>query len=80
MNDDDDDDVYHSFSSPFIPSMRECLISITGFSTTTTPTRDELKIAIDTVGACYIGPLCKDYTTHLICGEEETYDGDDDDR
>ena len=59
--------------SPFIPSMRRCVISITGFSATTIPTRDELKIAIDAVGACYIGPLCKDYTTHLICGDCQTY-------
>ena len=26
-----------------------------------------MKCAIDMVGACYLGPLCKGQTTHLIC-------------
>lgn len=58
-------------SSAFIPEMRSCVISITGFSMDSTPTREEVKCAIDTVGSCYMGPLCKDFTTHLICGNEQ---------
>lgn len=47
--------------------MRECVISITGFTADTVPTREQVKCVIDTIGACYMGPLCKDYTTHLVC-------------
>ena len=53
--------------SAAIPSMRECVISITGFTADTVPTREQVKCVIDTIGACYMGPLCKDYTTHLVC-------------
>ncbi|KNB42549.1 hypothetical protein JH06_3800 [Blastocystis sp. subtype 4] len=56
----------------FIPEMRSCIISITGFSMDSSPTREEVKCAIDTVGGCYMGPLCKDFTTHLICGNEQS--------
>ena len=40
---------------------------MTGFIAETTPTREEVKCAIDTMGACYLGSLCKDLSTHLIC-------------
>lgn len=53
--------------SAAIPEMRECVISVTGFTAETTPTREQVKSAIDTIGACYMGPLCKDHTTHLVC-------------
>ena len=52
---------------PFIPGFRECVISVTGFTDETTPTRDQIKKAIDIAGGCYLGPLCKGHTTHLIC-------------
>ena len=54
--------------SPFIPALRSCVISVSGFTAETQPTREELKSAIDAVGACYLGSLCKDVTTHLLCG------------
>ena len=40
---------------------------MTGFTNDTNPTREEVKSAIDTMGACYLGSLCKDLSTHLIC-------------
>lgn len=43
------------------------MISVTGFTADTSPTREQVKCAIDMVGACYLGPLCKGQTTHLIC-------------
>ena len=52
---------------PFIPNFRKCVISVTGFTDETTPTRDQIKKAIDIAGGCYLGPLCKGHTTHLIC-------------
>ena len=51
---------------PFIPGFRKCVISVTGFTDETTPTRDQIKKAIDIAGGCYLGPLCKGHTTHLI--------------
>ena len=56
----------------YIPRLRDCVISVTGFTSETTPTREQVKSAIDVVGACYLGPLCKDYTTHLICYDERS--------
>ena len=56
----------------YIPRLRDCVISVTGFTSETTPTREQVKSAIDVVGACYMGPLCKDYTTHLICYDEQS--------
>ena len=53
--------------SPFIPDMRTCVISITGFSPDSSPSRETLKSAIDAIGACYLGPLCRGVTTHLLC-------------
>ena len=47
--------------------MRTCVISITGFSPDSSPSRETLKSAIDAVGACYLGPLCRGVTTHLLC-------------
>ncbi|KAK8798389.1 hypothetical protein WA588_003471, partial [Blastocystis sp. NMH] len=52
---------------PFISDMRTCVISITGFSPDSSPSRETLKSAIDAVGACYLGPLCRGVTTHLLC-------------
>ena len=46
------------------------MISVTGFTAETIPTREQVKCAIDMIGACYLGPLCKDHTTHLICLDE----------
>lgn len=43
------------------------MISVTGFTADTYPTREEVKCAIDTMGACYLGSLCKDISTHLVC-------------
>ena len=56
----------------YIPRLRDCVISVTGFTSETIPTREQVKSAIDVVGACYLGPLCKDYTTHLICYDERS--------
>ena len=56
----------------YIQRLRDCVISVTGFTSETIPTREQVKSAIDVVGACYLGPLCKDYTTHLICYDERS--------
>lgn len=48
------------------------MISVTGFTSESVPTREQVKCAIDMVGACYMGPLCKDYTTHLVCLNTES--------
>lgn len=58
--------------SSCIPSFRDCVISVTGFTSESVPTREQVKCAIDMVGACYMGPLCKDYTTHLVCLNTES--------
>lgn len=51
----------------FIPSLRNCVISVTGFNNETKPTREQIKTAVETVGACYLTALSREYTTHLIC-------------
>ena len=42
------------------------MITVTGFTNNSHPTRDEVKAAIEMCGACYLGSLCKDITTHLL--------------
>ena len=50
-----------------IEGMRKCVICISGFSSESSPTREQVKNMIDMIGACYMGPLCRNYTTHLVC-------------
>ena len=50
-----------------ISSLRSCVISVTGFDATTSPTRKQLRRAIAMIGGCYIGPMSRERTTHLIC-------------
>ena len=47
--------------------MRKCVICVSGFSSESSPTREQVKNMIDMIGACYMGPLCRNYTTHLVC-------------
>ena len=50
-----------------IEGLRDCVICVSGFSNETTPSREQVKNLIDMVGGCYMGPLCRNYTTHLVC-------------
>ena len=50
-----------------IEGLRNCVICVSGFSNETTPSREQVKNLIDMVGGCYMGPLCRNYTTHLVC-------------
>ena len=50
-----------------IEGMRKCVICVSGFSSESSPTREQVKNMIDMIGACYMGPLCRNYTTHLVC-------------
>lgn len=58
--------IFTSLTRPFIPELRSCVITVTGFTNDSHPTRDDVKAAIEMAGACYLGSLCKDITTHLL--------------
>ena len=51
----------------FIPSLRDCFVSVTGFTNETTPTREQIELAVEAIGACYLTVLSTEHTTHLIC-------------
>ena len=65
--------LFQPAKGPCIPEMRHFVVSITGFSAKTKPTRDQIKCAIDILGCCYMGPLSKNHTTHLICNNSNRY-------
>ncbi|CAH0477185.1 unnamed protein product [Peronospora belbahrii] len=56
-----------SFGS--IPGMQSFVITLSGYSSRSSPTREELQIAIHATGACLLPVLSRTYSTHLLCYE-----------
>ena len=56
--------------SPVAPEggvLLDCYVSVSGFSSSTRPSQEQLKRLIRRLGGCNIGPLSRQYTTHLVC-------------
>ncbi|GMF17834.1 unnamed protein product [Phytophthora fragariaefolia] len=56
-----------SFGS--IPGMQSFVITLSGYSSRSSPTREELQIAIHATGACLLPVLSRTHSTHLLCYE-----------
>eukprot|EP00644_Phytophthora_capsici_P000201 jgi/Phyca11/525579/estExt2_fgenesh1_pm.C_PHYCAscaffold_40119 len=56
-----------SFGS--IPGMQSFVITLSGYSSRSNPTREELQIAIHATGACLLPVLSRTHSTHLLCYE-----------
>ncbi|KUF96430.1 hypothetical protein AM588_10011406 [Phytophthora nicotianae] len=56
-----------SFGS--IPGMQSFVITLSGYSSKSSPTREELQIAIHATGACLLPVLSRAHSTHLLCYE-----------
>ncbi|CAI5728591.1 unnamed protein product [Peronospora destructor] len=56
-----------SFGS--IPGMQSFVITLSGYSSRSSPTREELQIAIHATGACLLPVLSRMHSTHLLCYE-----------
>ncbi|RHY49321.1 hypothetical protein DYB30_009916 [Aphanomyces astaci] len=51
-----------------IPGMDACVITLSGFSARSSPTRDDIQALVRLSGACYLSVLSS-HTTHLLCLE-----------
>uniref|UniRef100_H3HDC0 BRCT domain-containing protein n=1 Tax=Phytophthora ramorum TaxID=164328 RepID=H3HDC0_PHYRM len=56
-----------SFGS--IAGMQSLVITLSGYSSKSSPTREELQIAIHATGACLLPVLSRTHSTHLLCYE-----------
>ncbi|OWZ24167.1 hypothetical protein PHMEG_000818 [Phytophthora megakarya] len=56
-----------SFGS--ITGMQSFVITLSGYSSRSSPTREELQIAIHATGACLLPVLSRTHSTHLLCYE-----------
>ncbi|ETV79057.1 hypothetical protein H257_07822 [Aphanomyces astaci] len=52
-----------------IPGMDACVITLSGFSARSSPTRDDIQALVRLSGACYLSVLSRSHTTHLLCLE-----------
>jgi hypothetical protein len=52
-----------------IPGMRSFVITLSGYTSRTQPTRDQVQIAISATGACMLPVLSRTHSTHLLCYE-----------
>ncbi|KAL7680459.1 putative BRCT domain-containing protein [Plasmopara halstedii] len=52
-----------------IHGMQSFVVTLSGYSSRTNPTREELQIAIHATGACMLPVLSRTYSTHLLCHE-----------
>ncbi|TDH64999.1 uncharacterized protein CCR75_006055 [Bremia lactucae] len=52
-----------------INGMQSFVITLSGYSSHSSPTREELQIAIHATGACLLPVLSRAHSTHLICYE-----------
>uniref|UniRef100_A0AAV1USM8 BRCT domain-containing protein n=1 Tax=Peronospora matthiolae TaxID=2874970 RepID=A0AAV1USM8_9STRA len=50
-----------------IPGMHSQVITLSGYSSQSSPTREELQIAIHATGACLLPVLSRTHSTHLLC-------------
>ncbi|RMX69380.1 hypothetical protein DD238_001320 [Peronospora effusa] len=57
-----------SFGS--IPGMQSFVITLSGYSSRSSPTREELQIAVHATGACLLPVLSRMHSTHLLCYED----------
>lgn len=52
-----------------IPGMQSFVITLSGYSSRTTPTREDIQIAIHATGACMLPVFSRTHSTHLLCYE-----------
>lgn len=52
-----------------IAGMQGFVITLSGYSSRTTPTREDIQIAIHATGACMLPVLSRTHSTHLLCYE-----------
>ncbi|RLN51411.1 hypothetical protein BBJ29_000640 [Phytophthora kernoviae] len=52
-----------------VPEMQYFVITLSGYTSRTSPTREELQIAIHATGACVLPVLSRTHSTHLLCHE-----------
>ncbi|KAG7392464.1 hypothetical protein PHYBOEH_006345 [Phytophthora boehmeriae] len=52
-----------------VPEMQYFVITLSGYTSRTSPTREELQIAIHATGACMLPVLSRTHSTHLLCHE-----------
>uniref|UniRef100_K3WPT0 BRCT domain-containing protein n=1 Tax=Globisporangium ultimum (strain ATCC 200006 / CBS 805.95 / DAOM BR144) TaxID=431595 RepID=K3WPT0_GLOUD len=52
-----------------ITGMQGFVITLSGYSSRTTPTREDIQIAIHATGACMLPVLSRTHSTHLLCYE-----------
>ncbi|CAK4080974.1 unnamed protein product [Aphanomyces euteiches] len=52
-----------------IDGMEGCVVTLSGFSARSSPTRDEIQALVRLTGACYLAVLSRSHTTHLLCLE-----------
>lgn len=52
-----------------IAGMQGFVITLSGYSSRTTPTREDIQIAIHATGACMLPVLSRTHSTHLLCFE-----------
>lgn len=54
-----------------IPGMQGFVVTLSGYSSRTSPTREEVQIAIHAAGACMLPVLSRTHSTHLLCVESK---------
>ncbi|OQR97717.1 hypothetical protein ACHHYP_10085 [Achlya hypogyna] len=52
-----------------IPGMESLIVTLSGFTARSTPSRDDMQAIIRLTGACWLPVLSRSHTTHLICLE-----------
>lgn len=52
-----------------ISGMRSFVVTLSGYTSRTQPTRDQVQIAISATGACMLPVLSRTHSTHLLCYE-----------
>ncbi|OQS07504.1 hypothetical protein THRCLA_00481 [Thraustotheca clavata] len=52
-----------------VPGMEGMIVTLSGFTARTTPSRDDMQAIIRLSGACWLPVLSRSHTTHLICLE-----------
>ncbi|KAF0720789.1 Aste57867_68 [Aphanomyces stellatus] len=52
-----------------IDGMESCVITLSGFSARSNPSRDDIQALIRLTGACHLSVLSRSHTTHLLCVE-----------
>lgn len=52
-----------------IPGMQSFVITLSGYTSRTSPSREEVQVAISSTGACMLPVLSRTNSTHLLCYE-----------